>query len=90
MLSIFCAGFSKMHIFEVLRNCFSPITYPINSFFPVEVPICKIHVFDETFFPLVLVAMITEKVSFPVYIATTVKETNYFIIAMQLINPNYL
>ena len=49
----------------------------------------KINIFDETFFFLLTVVMVTEDVTFPVFIATTLKETNSFITIMWLIKQNY-
>ena len=50
----------------------------------------RIHVFDEAFFFLVRVAMITEKVVIPVSTATILRGIRSFISSMQLINLNYL
>lgn len=49
----------------------------------------KINIFDEAFFFLLTVVMVTEDVTFPVFIATTLKETNSFITIMWLIKQNY-
>ena len=48
----------------------------------------KIHVFDEAFFLLPTVPMMTEMRLFLVSIATNVNETNSFNTIMKLINPN--
>ena len=42
----------------------SPTTYPMNSIFSELLCIYKIHVFDETFFLLAIVTIITKKMSF--------------------------
>ena len=55
--------FSK-YSFLRLRHFISPSTDPLHSFFSVVVCIYKIHVFDEAFFLLAIVATITEKMSF--------------------------
>ena len=49
----------------------------------------KIHGFDEAFFFLATVAMITEHPTILVPIVTFIKERNSFIEIMQLINSNY-
>lgn len=49
----------------------------------------KINIFDEAFFFLLTVVMVTEDITFPVFIATTLKETNSFITIMWLIKQNY-
>ena len=51
-------------LFLRFRHFISPNTYPINSIFSVVTCIYKIHVFDEAFFLLAIVVMITEKMSF--------------------------
>ena len=55
--------FSKC-TFLRLRHFISCSTYPFNSFFSEVVWIYKNHVFDEAFFLLAIVAMITEKMYF--------------------------
>ena len=52
-----------MYIFKV-ATFYLTSTYPINSFFPVVVCTYKIHVFDEAFSLLAILAMITEKMFF--------------------------
>ena len=66
LFSYFQARFFKMFsqgIFEVVTS-FVASTYPINSFFSSEVRFYKIHhAFDEAFFLLATIIMITENVS---------------------------
>ena len=57
-------GFFSKCKFLKLRHFISPTTYPVNSIFSGVVFIFKIHVFDEAFFLLAIVAMITENVFF--------------------------
>ena len=57
-------GFFSKCTFLRLQHFICPSTYPINSIFSVVVCIYKIRVFDEVFFLLAIVAMITEKMYF--------------------------
>ena len=67
-----------------LQLCFLPATYPVNSVSSVMVSMSKFYVFDKT-----TLAMITEVVFFPIFIATIVNKINSFNTIMQLINPYY-
>ena len=55
----------------------SPSAYPINFFFAV-MHMYKIHVFDEAFFFLAKVAMITDRVDFSSFHIKYCKGINFF------------
>ena len=55
----------------------SPSAYPINFFFAV-MHMYKIHVFDEAFFFLAEVAMITDSVDFSSFQSKYCKGINFF------------
>ena len=57
-------GLFSKYTFLMLQHFILPTAYQINSIFSVVVCIYTIHVFDEIFFLLGIVAMITEKMSF--------------------------
>ena len=66
-LKLFCflaCGFFPKCTFLRLLHFISPTTYPMNSIFSVVLCIYKIHVFDEAFFLLAIVTIITKKMSF--------------------------
>ena len=89
LLCFLTFGFYSKCTFLRLQHFISPSAYPINSFFfSVVVCIYKNHVFDETFFLLAIVAMITEKCIFPISMANFLTEKSLHQI-MQLVNPDY-
>ena len=57
-------GLFSKYTFLMLQHFILPTAYPVNSIFSVVVCIYTIHGFDEVFFLLAIIAMITEKISF--------------------------
>lgn len=74
--------------FSLAKYLSNQLSLLIQSKLSVVVCTHKIHVFDEAFFLLPTVAMMTEMRLFLVSIATNVNETNSFNTIMKLINPN--
>ena len=81
-------GFSSKCTFLRFQHFILPSTYPINSFFSVVVCIFKIHVFDEAFSVLTIIAMITEKITFSYFHSNFIREKSLHKI-MQIINSDY-
>ena len=69
--------FSKC-TFLRLQHFFSHSTYTINSIFSAVVRIYNIRTFDDTFFLLAIVAMITEKLSFCFSHSNYCQENKFF------------
>ena len=57
-------GFLSEYIFLGLQHFMQPSAYPVNSIFSVVVCVYMIHVFDEAFSLLAILAMISEKMLF--------------------------
>ena len=64
IIMFFIFGCFTNCVFLRLQHCILLITYPTNSVFSMVVCICKIHIFDQAFFLLAIVVMMTVKMSF--------------------------